>query len=267
MSKSVAVAPIGVRWRVFIMAHNGVFDWMYDGDSDFSPANYTVVNLTSTPFPVSAKYDLVNQFELPRSVALGKWWAESEGIYNVYRSGLHQTRDFVGFIHYDIALEYRSPFLRRRLHNVTRRIDNYLSGKTTAHVSFATGQPRRDYRQRIMADVTQPNTLQGNGLNCYDFIIRDFNEFFGENRTVSQFLRLKRVNLCSCFLVDVPGFDRMMKFFDWVVQSKRLDVFDTNHAYRLQGGLAERYFGVFLAFNYGRCLDLSLTHHYDKGLK
>lgn len=258
---------IGDNWRIFIMAHNGVHDSMYAGDPDFSRANYSVVNLTRTPFAAPARYDLINQFDLPSSVALGPWWAESEGIYNIYRNGLHRPLDFIGFIHYDIALEHRSRLLRRRHHDITRRIDSHLRGKTSAHISFETHRPVTDYGQRIMADVTQPNTLQGDGLNCYDYIIRDFNEFFGENRTLDQFLRLKRINLCSCFLVDAPGFDRMMGFFDWVVQSKRLEAFDTAHAYRLQGGLAERYFGVFLAFTYDRCLDLTLTHHFDKGLK
>jgi hypothetical protein len=259
--------PISDNWRIFIMAHNGVHDRMYVGDPDFSRANYTVINLAQTPFAVSERYDLVNQFDLPSSVALGRWWAESEGIYNIYRNGLHRSLDFVGFLHYDVALEYRSRILRRPHRDITRRIDTYLRGKKKAHISLETHHPATDYAQRIMADITQPNTLQGKGLNCYDYIIRDFNEFFAENRTVRQFLSLRRVNLCSCFLVDVPGFDRMMTFFDWVVRSKRLEVFDTAHAHRLQGGLAERYFGVFLAFNYDHCLDLRLTHHWDKGLK
>ena len=37
-------------------------------------------------------------------------------------------------------------------------------------------------------------------------------------------------------MIDVDHFEKMMEFWDWIVKSKKLEVFDTEHKYRLQGG-------------------------------
>ena len=257
------------KWKIFIAAHNGVHDRMYAKDKNFNAQNYVVLNVAQQEFDVSSKYSLIHQFKLQNFTSLGKWWAESEGIYNVWKNNLHKGLDFIGFLHYDKEFRLINKpfyFLESRT-NITDRINHCIHDKTHAHISFETHIPQKDYKQRIMADVTMPNTLVGDGLNCYDYILADYNHYFKTNYSIEDFINKPSINLCSCFLIDTPTFEKMMGFFDWIVTSKKLDVFDTKHQYRLQGGLAERYFGLFLSFEYGTMCDLSIAHQYNKNLK
>lgn len=196
---------------------------------------------------------------------MGKHWAESEGIYNIWRSGIYKELDFIDFLHYDKELRLIKGCGNKT--NITKRIGKYLCNKSRAHISFECHSMKMDYEQRIMADVTRPNELMGNGVNCYDYILSDYNEYFHTAYTLKDIFRHKAINLCSCFLIDTNTFDKMMQFFDWIVQSHRLEVFDTEHNYRFQGGIAERYFGIFLLLEYKKYKDLSLVHQYDRGLK
>jgi hypothetical protein len=175
--------------------------------------------------------------------------------------------DFIGFIHYDKELKLLKAPLWQSRTNITERINSYIKDRTKAHISFETHIPKNDYNQRILADVTMPNTLVGDGLNCYDYILSDYNNYFETVYTIDDFMRKPHINLCSCFLIDIKTFEKMMGFFDWIIQSRKLEVFDTNHQYRLQGGLAERYFGFFLMFEYEEMNDLSIFHRYNKNLK
>lgn len=254
-------------WKIYIVGHNGVHDWMYKKDKAFNKENYVVLNVGNEKFELSDKYSIINQFELPDFHSLGKWWAESEGIYNVWKNNLHRNLDFIGFIHYDKELRLVNRRLFQSSTDITNRINKYIQDKSKAHISFETHNPENDYAQKIMADETMPNTLVGEGLNCYDYILKDYNNYFKTNYTIEDFKSKPFINLCSCFLIDTATFDKMMQFWNWVVTSKKLDVFDTNHQYRLQGGLAERYFGLFLLFEYDEMCDLSIIHHYNKNIK
>lgn len=257
------------KWKIYIVAHSEIIDWMFKGDKYFSKENYCVLNVGSKEKLIhEERYDCLRQYDLLNSVKLGKWWAESEGIYNIWRSGIYKELDYIGFIHYDKELRLTKNYiLPWKNTNITERINKYLDGKEEAHISLETHDVETDYGQHILADVNQPNTLTGDGVNCYDYILNDYNNYFHTDYTIEDYLQKKYINLCSCFLIDCKHFDEMMKFWDWIVQSKKLDVFDTEHKYRLQGGLAERYFGVYLIYAYKEFLDLSLIHHYNEGLK
>lgn len=257
-----------IKWKIFIATHKKIYDKMYQGDYKFNNEQYVFLNVgQSDKLDNSEKYHVINQKELPNFVSLGKWWAESEGIYNIWRSGIYKSLDFVGFLHYDkeLCLTEKRLFHRR---NITQRIGKYLlENPNRAHISFETHDIQRDYNQHILADVNQPDTLQGEGNNCYDYILKDYNDYFKTSYTLEDLLNRKEINLCSCFMMDTNTFEKMMKFWDSIVMSKKLEQFDTKHQYRIQGGLAERYFGVFLAFEYEEMEDISLIHHYNKGIK
>lgn len=256
------------KWKVYIVAHNKIFDEMMSGDKRFNNDNYCFLNVGPLgQLKNSDKYCCVDQKKLPGYVALGKEWAESEGIYNIWRSGAYKELDFIGFVHYDKEFRLTKKYMIGRRTNITQRINRYLKYKNRAHISLETHNMQEDYGQKIMADVTRPNELTGDGVNCYQYILEDYNNFFNTNYTIENILEKKCINLCSCFLIDVQTFDRMLKFFDWIVQSHKLEVFDTEHKHRFQGGIAERYFGVFLLLEYDKMLDLSLVHRYNDGLK
>ena len=249
-------------WKVFIVCHDRVYAEMYRHDPMWNTTNYAFVNVGQGDLRGAEQLPVIRQTDLPDARALGKQWAESEAIYNIYRSGIYREVDYVGFLQYDKELRLR----RRRFGilpgptNVTERVQRAISQQSRCHVSFETHPTRWDYEQRIMADERFPETLVGDGRNCYDYIISDYNRFFGTKYTVTDVLDRSRINLCSCFLVDREGFERMMAFFCDVVTSGRLEAFDTRRRHRLQGGLAERYFGLFLLLEYENFVDLNLHH-------
>ncbi len=256
------------KWKIYIVGHKKIHEELMEADRQFNNINYTFLNVGQLDkLENGEKYHCINQKELPGYTAIGKHWAESEGIYNIWRSKCYQGLGYIGFLHYDIEFRLMKKICLGGRTNITRRIQRYITGKDRAHISFATYTTRQDYAQKIMADVTRPDELTGDGRNCYDYIIEDYNVYFGTSYTVDDFFDHKYINLCSCFLMDVNTFDKMMGFFDWLVVSHKLDVFDTKHQYRFQGGMAERYFGVFLLFEYDKMLNLSLIHQYDRGWK
>ena len=257
------------KWKIYIATHKKFYPEMYEVDSLFSNEHYCIMNVGQLDkLENQDGYDVIDQKKLPEFHPLGPWWAESEGIYNLWKNGVHKNLDYIGFSHYDKEQRLiKKNIWGKQDTNITERIEKYLSNKKKAHISMENHLTKEMYLMRSMADVTRPNEIVGDGMNAFDFILNDYNSFFGTSYSIKDFLKKKKINLCSCFLIDVQTFDKMMRFFEWVIVNKHLDVFDTEHKYRAQGGLAERYFGLFLLFEYSKSLDLSTIHHYNDGLK
>lgn len=255
-------------WKIYIIGHKKIHAELMADDKLFNNVNYTFLNVgQANQLENGENFDCINQKELPNYISIGKYWAESEGIYNVWRSGRHRELAYIGFLHYDIEFRMDRKFCLGGRTNITERINKYIRGKQKAHISFATYTTVQDYAQKIMMDPARPNELVGDGINCYDQILIDYNAYFKTDYTLDDFFARKYINLCSCFLMDTASFDQMMGFFDWLVNSHKLDAYDTEHRNRFQGGMAERYFGVFLLFAYDKMLDMSLVHQYDRGWK
>lgn len=257
-----------IKWKIYIVGHKKIHEHLMKGDKQFNNENYTFLNVGQMDqLENGEKYICVNQRDLPNYVSLGKYWAESEGIYNIWRSQIYKELDYIGFLHYDIEFCRTRKFCPGGRTNITKRIEKYIRGRQRAHISFASFTTKGDYAQKIMMDPSRPNEVTGDGINCYDQIIADYNQYFKAAYTLEDFFARKYINLCSCFLMDVVAFDKMMGFFDWLVTSHKLDGYNTDRSNRFQGGMAERYFGVFLLFEYDKSLDLSLIHQYDQGWK
>ena len=72
------------KWVVYIVAHSVIIDEMYKHDKLFNNENYCVLNVGSKEKLINEeKYRCIKQYDLSNSVKRGKWWAESEGIYNI----------------------------------------------------------------------------------------------------------------------------------------------------------------------------------------
>lgn len=256
------------KWKIYIVGHNKIYDETVLCDHKFNNTNYVFLNVGGEATLLNSdKYRVVNQRELNNCELIGKHWAESEGLYNIWRSREFEGLDYIGFIHYDVQLKIDKKYFVGKKTNITDRVNRFVKNRDQGHVSFATFNTKGDFGQKIMMDPSFPNTCVGEGRNCYYGIIEDYNSFFGTSYSIDDFFENKKINLCSCFLIDVKGFDRMMKFFDWLVKSHKLDIYDTEHQYRFQGGMAERYFGVFMLFEYKKMKDLNLVHMYDAGWK
>lgn len=247
------------KWNIFVVTHKHIFDSMYTGDPLFSQDNFKFVNVAAHKLDDSylQKYQVLNLIELPVFLPLGPQYAESEAIYNIYKNkSYYQNFNFIGFLHYD-----RELVLNNGQRNITEQINHHLQGRTNAHISFSTYPTRGIYDQKVLADETQPETLNGDGVNCIDYIIKDYNDYFKTNYSLSDLWQRGWLNLDSGFLIDIATFEKMMQFCAVIIESRKLEAFDTLHRYRLPGGLLERYYGVFLAFEYPEFLDLSLPHH------
>lgn len=248
-----------MRWKIFVVTHKHIFNNMYSGDSWFSPEHYTFINVAEKKLAENylQKYEVLNQNELPNYKPLGPQYAESEAIYNIYNHrNYYQNLDYIGFLHYD-----RELLLNNGQRNVSELIHYYLQNKQKAHISFSTYPVSGIYAQKVLADANQPETITGDGLNCIDYILNDYNLYFRTHYTLNDLFQKSWLNLDSCFLIDTPTFTKMMQFSAWIIESRKLEIFDTLHRNRLQGGLLERYYGVFLAFEYNDFLDLTLPHH------
>jgi hypothetical protein len=246
-------------WNVFIITHRHIFDWLYSRDREFSQEHYSFVNVASQKLEdrYLKKFKIINMIEIPNFIPIGAEYAESEAIYNIYKHGeFYQNLDYIGFLHYDHEF-----LLSNGERNITERINRYLKDKTSAHISFTTFNVLWDYFKHIMTDESQPETLCGLGRNCYDYILTDYNQYFRTHYTLPDLLNRIKINVCSSFIIDRQTFEKMMGFCSSIIESKKLNVFDSLRRYRFQGQLMERYYSVFLAFEYNEFLDLTLPHH------
>ncbi len=270
-------------WTVYIMCHNVIWDGMYANDPDFGPEHYRFLKLGRHDFRHNASmgYRIVSEFDYP--VALdAAHYAEFTGLYCVYKNRLHAGLDYIGFSHYDkehrllgtgdpadiAALEaarIRTEVKRQRADgptDVTARIQRLVDSGSPVHVSLESHEFRKIYDQRVLMDDRQPDAFVGAGINCFDRILDDYNACFGTRHTLAEVGRDGVLNMCDCFVTPVPLFEKLMSFIVPVIESRKLDVYDTRRRHRLQGGLLERYVAVFFALEKIGKADLSLVHQY-----
>lgn len=76
-----------VKWKIYIVGHKKIHEDLTRGDKRFNNHNYTFLNVGQMEkLENSEKYNCLNQRELPNYISIGKCWAESEGIYNIWRT-------------------------------------------------------------------------------------------------------------------------------------------------------------------------------------
>jgi hypothetical protein len=247
-----------MKWVIFIVTHGPIIEDYYKNDPLFSKEHYVFLNVSKDPIKNAYK-DLcvINIPSVDNFVSLGKWWVETEAIYNIYRSGLYKNYNYVGFIHWDHELrtgEKRIEF------NITEKINRYLEPglKSDEFISLQTIDFFADFNQHIMMDENYPDKLTGNGRNCWEKIVMDYNEYFN-NTILLDDLRGKGICISSSFLCGRGSFERMMGFYDYVIKKGYLDKFDLSHKYRFQGGMMERYAGMF--FHDYKLINIHLYHH------
>lgn len=193
---------------------------------------------------------VLNLYDLPGFIPLGKWYTETEVIYNIYKDPfLLEGMDHVGFIHYDIDF---GPVSASSLGEALRSYDL---------INFQPNSFKGDMEQHILMDPEQPDVLSGEGRNCYLSIFEDFSRYYGTSHEPEQYLG-RNINLCSCFLMKKELFYKMMEFAAVIIESRKLDHFDSNRRYRIQGGFMERYYGVWCMIMVPHSLDMKLRHDF-----
>lgn len=224
---------------IYIVTHGPIIEEYYSVDKELNSNNITIINVSNSNLK-NSRFKVLNLRDFENYFDLGYWYAESEAIYNIYKNKLYNQYDYVGFLHWDFEFKCENPFISN---NVSELIDKLIS-KKEEFISFSTFSFYEDYIQNIMMDVNYPNQLVGDGLNCWDIIINDYNHFFNENIDLN-YMMTKNINLCSSFLCKKSLFEDLMRFYSHIIESKKLEGFDTLHKNRFQGGMMERYIGCY----------------------
>jgi hypothetical protein len=246
------------KWCIFITTHKHIFPRMYTSDPGFSLNHFKFVNISDVHLhkAYETRYNVLNIKDYHGFIPLGAHYVESETIYNLYRNpDLIGDISYIGFLHYDKELK---PFNKT---SFTQQINAYIKKRKKAHISFSTYKMPIIYNQRILADHSKPEVLIGTGRNCIDYILDDYNLFFNTRYSLKDLMHKEYINLESCFFIDIKTFEKMMSFCSWIIKEQKIDELDPKRLNRLQGGLLERYYGVFLALEYREFLDLTLPHH------
>lgn len=246
------------NWKVYIVTHKNIKPEYYSIDKDFNNDNWGIINVSNNKLSdvsLYDNYDIIDMINLPKYTNLGPWYAEMEAIYNIFINKIYDKYDYIGFIHHD----YQLKSLKDET-DITNQINNAINIYDIIYFSKCT----YDYNQRILADINQPNTLQGYGFNCYDYIINDYNMFYKKNENIDDWKSNIPKNICSASLYTKEIFEEMMRFFSPIIETGKLNIFDTEHRYRIQGGLFERYISVFLDKLNKPYYDLELNHLYKE---
>lgn len=245
-----------MKWKIYIITHGPIIDEHYQNDPLFSSEHFEFLNVSIKEIvPSSLEYKVVDLPKLKGYVSLGKWWAEAEAIYNVYLNGLDKGYDYIGFLHWDHDLTLANGVEKSLTSMLNRRLQEGLA--ENEFISFQTADFSADYGQSIMMDEAQPEKLTGSGRNCYDVILSEYNAYCGSNIRMDELMD-RRICLCSAFLCSRNNFKKMMDFYGLIINKGLLDRFDTLHQYRFQGGMMERYIGMFF-INY-HLIDRPIIH-------
>lgn len=244
-----------MNWKVFIVTHGPIREEYYVNDPDFSYEHFVLFNVSDS-IMTHNRFEVINAKTVEGYKSLGKWYAEAEAIYNVYICGLYTGLNYIGFIHWDYELKSEQKTIG---YSISRHIENAIHNSVD-FISFSTFDFKYAYNLNIMLDATYPNQCYGTeGKNCLDVILEQYNIFYGQSLTRNMLMNGK-INLCSAHMVSKTVFEEMMSFYVYIIDSGFLDQFDTNHKYRFQRGMMERYLGV-CSTQY-RIMELPLYLHY-----
>ena len=272
-----------MKWKVFIMCHNVIWEDMYTGDANFSSKNYTFFKLGDAKLEhrMGSKFTLLNEYDLPIHMTEAHY-AELTGLYAIYKNGLHKGLDAIGFSQYDkehrligssqdieaetletLRLEAEKQKKATGPTDVTTRIEKSLNDNPTGvHICLEGHGFQKMYDSKVMMDESDPDAFVGEGINCFDAILSDYNSHFGTSFTMSDVAADGYLTMCDSFITPVLTFEKLMEFLVPIIESRRLDIFDSKRKHRLQGGLLERYVAVFFALEKIKKIDMSTFHQY-----
>ena len=164
------------------------------------------------------------------------------------------------------------PILRNRIEekreqgdgsrDITSRITELVNGSSPLHICLEGHDVGKIYDQSILMDKGQPDKFVGKGRNCLDEIADEYNSFFDTSYSMQEVAKDGFLNMCGCFVTPVYLFEKLMSFVTSVMESRKLDIYDSKHQHRMQGALLERYVAVFIALENINKSDLSITHQY-----
>lgn len=237
-------------FRIFVIYHTILTDDYYNPTMLDC---FTFVNVTTIDISVDVRYHTLKLDELPAFKPLGKWYAESEAMYNIYlNKELYNDVDYIGFIHHDMDASGVD----------VSTIDELMEQSDRDVLFFQPYTFREDYRQNILMDSNRPNTLRGKGHNCYEVIFEDYNRYYGTNHRTQDYNE-EPIGLCAAYLMRVSLFNELMAYASTIIESRKLDTYDITHKYRIPGVLLERYYATWFLLRNIKSSALSLPHSFE----
>ena len=138
-----------LSFRIFVIHHRKLNDAYYQASM---LDHFTFVNVRESDVPVDARYKTLKLTEFPTFTPLGKWYTESEVMYNLYQNQeLYADVDYVGFIQYDMDASGIDESTIRQL----------IETEQSDVIFFQPYTFREDYNQRVLMDPNQPNIRAG----------------------------------------------------------------------------------------------------------
>jgi hypothetical protein len=185
---------------------------------------------------------------LPNYFQLSQSYGEGQVLFNLFLNPQVYTQsEYIGFGQYDIQLLV--PY---------KNFENYI--KPNNLLAFEYSTLRQDYNQRILMDLNQRNKLCGEGYNCYNQIIKDYNYFFKTNHKLEDHWH-KEIALCSAFIIKTEIYTKLMNWLYVMILSNKWNWFDENNQHRIQAGLFERHCAVFLMLENLNYIRIPTIHH------
>ncbi len=240
------------NYRIFVTFHNEInFEYYCENSLKY----FTFVNVNPDNKNIyeykNKGIDIINLNELHNYYPLGKSYAESEVIYNIYKNpDIYKNLDFIGFIHYDmVAININES-------------DLYPLMRDFNHVSFASYSFNEEIKVKYLMDPSKPNVWIGSGKNCYSSVIEDLNTYYKQSFSEEN-LKGQSINLCCSFLIKMDSFKNSMSYISYIIESGKLDIYDKDRKFRMQGGIMERYFATWLAFVENNSTHFPLQHNFN----
>lgn len=247
------------KWKILIVTNNKIIDVFYNKDINFNNENYTFFNVSKEKM-YNSKYSIINACDIDNYVYLGREYAESEVIYNIYNLNLFTDYEYIGILHWDFEL----ASIDESRYDVTSTINRAL--EHSSYISFYNFSIEQLYKQYIILDERFPNKLIGetnSGLiNCLDYIIYDYNKIFNTDISLKKIYK-NRANICCSFLVNRVIFDKIGYMVNNVIHNEYFKKFDTYNKHRMIGQIIERYISIFSTQH--NFTEINLKHNFIGG--
>lgn len=252
------------NWNIYVTFFKKLYDSHYSCDSSFSMNNFTFVKVNDD-YKIDLKenkldYNLFyeHDYKIYDSMWQKKGYHENSVLYHVFKNNEYRKYDYVGFLEYDHVLT-------EGFCDTIQEIITEAEGDVI--FSFESFTFSQLWDQGIILNPYRPNKQEGKAnskWNCINVILKDYNDFFGTDFTLSDLQKKNCFPLCHAFLMPSRLFEKIMHFHSHIMETGKIEKYHTFN-WRSNAGLMERYLAVALSLQHTDIItDIQLEHRsYD----
>lgn len=169
------------KFQVFIIFHKFINPSNYSVDPKFDIDYYTFIQSLSSSKNVSIPNQFLNKIILEKNFKNtnnklhNDCYFAPATIYHFFINKLHENYDYIGFLEYDFDLQLKNKKY------LTAELKTIVDEKKSGIWAFS------NFHKFI--DIYNQNFIKINNRNAIEQIFDDFNEFFGTDFSVKQFLK------------------------------------------------------------------------------